>query len=359
MIKARLVDGAGTGRAATVKKRNGHAGLVVLTDPLRELGARLNPFANPDNGTNLAVSVSFGGTPEEIYDGNDNTYWTGSAISGTDWSDSTVQANSGAASLRFNSGSVGDTFQFDKGSNLATSGYTAITFAIRVNRRWASDPAESVELYGWDTGTASEVGTRVKIENYFTPNSFDVWQQVAIPLSDMGLTAQALDAFRLELVGVVNTAPDFFIDDLQLEETGAGIRYTSSAVPGTIFFAREIRLTLVDALPATVNNGTAPGLSYNQILALPALSFGLAIRQYKDEKVTFVATFNQLSDFLFAGFNIENVVSDGTNTLLVLSATFANEQRMEARDRFEIEVLDDLSGLLEFRATLRGAEETI
>jgi len=296
--------------------------------------------------------AAFTGTPEEIYDGNDNVYWTGTAISGTLWSDSTNRANSGTKSLRFNSGSLNDTFQFDKGSNLTVSGFSAVTFAVNVNRRWSSNPNESVELYGWDTTLNAIVGNRVKIENYFQQNgNFDVWQNAAIPLTDMGLTGGTIDSFRLELVGIQGpTSPDFFIDDLQVEQAGEGIRFKAEPRGNTRFHVEEMALVLADAATG--------GLSYDKILALTALPRGITIRRYEDGVVKFAATVRQLSDLLLLGFKAE-VHDDGVNTVLTLTTTFPQGILLSARDWLEVEVNDDLTGLLEFRATLRGAEEQV
>jgi len=361
-IEVQLKDGEGQGHVASVLQKNGWKGLAVFTEPLRQKATKLISFSSPSQGANMAVDATFTGAPIPIYDGNDNTYWTGTAIIGTVWSDSTNRAYSGAASLRYNRGAVGDTFQFDKGSAQDLTGYSAVTFAINVNRGWSSNPVESVELYGWDTGGGTQVGTRVKIENYFTQNSFDVWQLVSIPLADLGVATATLDAFRLEVVGVVGaTTPDFFIDDLQVELTGGGVeyRYVVEPTDGTNYFAREIRFTLADNVASTVANGTVPGLAYNTLLGLPALSIGIILRVYEDEKVVFSSTFKQLSDFFLAGFDLGPVVSDGTNTSVTLSTVFADDIVLRRLGRMEIEINDDLTGLLECRAVLRGSEETL
>ena len=354
-IEVQLKDGEGQGHVASVLQKNGWKGLAVFTEPLRTKVAKLKPFTNVDNGNNMAVAVAFGGTPVNVYDGGDNAYWTGSNISGTAFADSTFVAHTGSQSLRCNAGSTGDTFQFDQGSNLTVANYEVVTFQVYVNRRWTT--GEHILFYGWDTGLGAQVGTQINIEDYFDETSYGAWQSVKIPLADLGLTGGTIDAFRMEIGTTISTAPDFSVDILAVQETGAGVRYQVRPADGTNYFAKEIRITLADNVASTVTNGTVPGLAYDAFLGA-SLTNGLIVRHYVDGKVNFIATFHKLSDFMAAGFEIQPI-SDGTNTCIALSAVFAEEIPLHRLDYFELEVNDDLSVLLEMRAFLRGSEETL
>jgi len=355
-IEVQLKDGEGQGHVASVLQKNGWKGLAVFTEPLRTKVSKLKAFTNLDNGSNMAVAVTFGGTPENVYDGNDNTYWTGSNIAGTAFADSTTQAHTGSNSLRCNAGSTGDTFQMDKGSNLTVSAYEVVSFQIYVNRRWTV--GEVILFYGWDTGLGALVGTQVDLANYCDETSYGVWQAVTIPLADLGLAGGTIDAFRIEIGTTISTAPDFFIDVLQVQESGAGVRYRVDPTGGTNYFAKELRITLADNVASTVASGTVPGLAYDAFLGA-ALTKGLIFRRYVDGVAVTTVPFHKLSDFLAAGFEVSTAVSDGTNTCIVLSAKFAEEIPMRALDYMELEVNDDLSVLLEMRAFLRGSEETL
>ena len=86
------------------------------------------------------------------------------------------------------------------------------------------------------------------------------------------------------------------------------------------------------------------------------LANGITFRVTVDNEVFFSATFRDLGDLMIAAFNIEGSGCDGTNTFLKLTARLSEfvTLRSERRDKFEIIIADDLSGLLRFRANLRG-----
>ena len=103
-----------------------------------------------------------------------------------------------------------------------------------------------------------------------------------------------------------------------------------------------------------------PGLAYNQLLGISALSNGITLQQIQNGKVNFSITLRQLSDFFDTGLDIINLVSDGTNTMLTLGILLSDAIILEGplEDNFlSLTVNDDLSGLLLFTAATRGAVE--
>ena len=117
---------------------------------------------------------------------------------------------------------------------------------------------------------------------------------------------------------------------------------------------------IVDALSTTLADGTMPNLSYDKILNLNQLTNGITIRRFRQNEVQFSLNARKLTDFLFAAFEINDLFSDNTNTCLKLRAKLDWWAPLDfrTRDKLEIVIADDLSGLLEMRAVIRGRERT-
>lgn len=113
-IPSKIVDGK-TEIAAKVSDIAGVNGLVVYSVPYRQETSRFIPAVNDENGINMAVDGSFGGTPDGVHDGTDNVQWTATVDSGTKWTvDSTDQANTGTKSIKLDNGSIGDFLRFTR-----------------------------------------------------------------------------------------------------------------------------------------------------------------------------------------------------------------------------------------------------
>lgn len=347
-----------TGRAAQVHERDGVQGSISYTTPLivRE---PLNISAlNPINGREMAIDGSFGGTPVGIHDGLDSVLWTGSQIAGVGVTfNSTDRFNSGAQSVKVEASNVDDIWQFDRGSDLDLSGYVALTLFINVDLGWTE--GDSFEIYGWDTGTATQVGTPVLLEDYFDPFTFDVWHKLSIPLSDMNLSTSTIDAIRMEMVGKHGQAPTFYIDDLQVEETTAGAKYDIIPPDGGKFLVHKFRFTLIGAFAGTVLNGTMPGLSYNQFLGVASLDSGILFTWERAGKPVGQASISNLGDAVKAGASIINHMSDGTNTSITILREFIEPIVLSSRsnDKICISINDDLSGLISLTAVGTGVIE--
>lgn len=353
MIDVRIDDGAGNGYQAGVHKSNGDFGLKTFTEPLYKWINDNRFFSNEEYGIALNQDVGPGGTPLGIHNGTDNAYWTGSNVTGSSVTfNSTARPRQGTQSVYVNGPNVNDVWQFAKGSDQSLANYVSVTMWINVDRRWAGNGAENVAFYGWDTGTSSQVGDSVNLEDYFVQNNNDVWQQLTIPLSDMNLVGQTIDAFRMEYTVAINTSPEFFIDDFQLEETGAPIVFTVEPTGTEIYQMEGIDFTFVDAYDARLADNSAPNLAYDQILGLPKLTSGIVLSRIIDEEVVFSATVTCLWEFLRISGEIRSIVSDGVNTILTIRIKFTEpiELRSEDLDRITIQVSDDLSGLTEFTA---------
>ncbi len=347
-----------TAKAAQVYERGGIQGNIAYTTPLITREPLNIPATNPIRGREMAIDGSFGGTLVGIHDGLDSVLWTGSQITGVSVTfNSTDRFNSGAQSVKVEASNVDDIWQYDKGSDLIVSNYVALTLFINVDVGWTV--GDSIAIYGWDTGTATQIGNAVLLEDYFDPFTFDVWDKLSIPLSDLGLIAGTVDAFRMEMVGKHGQAPTFYIDDFQVEETTAGAKYDIAAPADKKFLVHKFRYTLIDAFAGTVASGTMPGLSYDQLLGVASLDSGILFTWERAGVPVGQASISSLGDAVKAGASIINHMSDGTNTSITILREFIEPIILSSRsnDKICISINDDLSGLISLTASATGVTE--
>lgn len=349
-----LADGGVSNCKAQLHDRDNECGLVVYTKPRHQPIPQLLPFLNSEYGNALNQDASAGGTPINVHDGIDNVYWTGSSIVGTNVTfNSTNRAYSGTNSVRANSPSLGDIWEFDKGSSQDLTSYTTLTFQINVNRRWTS--GDSISVYGYSSG---QVGTKVLLEDYFEETTYDVWQSVIIPLEDMSLALATIDAFRFEVEALDGQSPDFFVDEIQIQETGEPIEFRTSHRPDRRYIANNLVITLVDNVAGTLADaGGMTPISYNKFLGVTAAN-GITLRSVYDGVVDFSGTINGVIDFMAVGFEISNRGTDGTNTFITLTTEFKDPIILEGDpidNYISMTINDDLSGLVRFTAALRGS----
>ena len=349
-ITANITD-SGTKLKAQVVQNDTHKSLVVATEPLKTYINALRFFVNDDYGVDMNQNSAAGGTPEKVHNGIDDVLWTGtSIIDDTDF-DSGNRAHTGLASISFESWSnTGDLCQIAKGSNLDLSDYVSLTMWVNINNNWGD--SDSVSVYGWDTATGLIVGVQVFLENYMDYSVYDVWHKLTIPLSDMGLTGATIDSIRFRYANSFATDANFFIDDIQFEETGTPIKFCLKPDKGTWLHVNSFQILLADAYAGTVSDGTMPGIPYNSLLGVAKLATGITYRRVTNGEVLSSANIQQFLDFMaFSNAQITCSGSDGTNTWVTVNIQFTEPVILKAEDADEMSltVNDDLSGLLVLR----------
>jgi len=138
------------------------------------------------------------GVPEFIHNGTDTVYWTGSEPVGTKFKfNDGNRSFDGTKSVKQDNSSVGDIGQFtNPGGALDLTTYDDLYMQVNIDKDWDT---ESIEIYGYDTNLAAQVGAKVTLESYLNTSLEDVWQEVVIPLADLGLMlATTVDALRIE-----------------------------------------------------------------------------------------------------------------------------------------------------------------
>ena len=353
-IQSKIVND--NGDAADVRRGdfNGRPrGIIAFSEPIYNWKQRSLLFVDSEGSRDIAVDGSTGGTPEGVHDGTDATEWTAVATVGTWDFASTAQANTGTKSIEALNMSDGDIATISKGSDLDFGGFVSLTGFVYITR--FNDTQQEMLLYFCDD--LITVGNSVNIMNYVDASTLNTWQKFTIPKEDMGIANINVDALKVEFVVNAGSAPRLYLDDIQIEETG-GAKFIASPPPGMVFQFNAIEFVIVNDIASTVADGTSPGLSYDKFIGLTSLTSGISLQRF-DKKVPQVSVIMQnLFDILSSTFDIKNVTSDGTNTMVKLRVDLPLFVTMDAleNDRIELTVNDDLSSLLEFRAIAIGQE---
>lgn len=286
-----------------------------------------------------------------------NPIWVGTAVQGT-WN----FADSGKITLT--SANDGDEASFDNDTNQLwnMANHTALTGKVDLD---VFNNTNHTIVIQFDLA-GTPVGNSVEMNNYFDVGFFTE-QAFAIPKADFGLTTQNINGMTIVLNRSGGAKPTFKLDDLQWEETSSAEIYKSVTPQGTTFHVNEILVAMADAFTGIVTvagateNHSMPGLSYDKLLGVSALSNGILLHRVQNGKTLFSATLRQLSDFLAVGMEFSHIpISDGTNTFITLRIRFADQIVIDggADDNYmAFTVQDDLSGLLKLTAVARGSLE--
>ena len=282
--------------------------------------------------------------------------WVGTAVAGTwNFADS--------AKITLTGGVNNDEANFDVVASEVYdfSNFTALSGKIDLDTydAAANDILVSFELAG------VLVGNTVSLNGVI--NAFEFAEQGwVIPKSSFGISTQTVDRLVFLLSRTGGPKPSFKLDDLELRQGATPTVFKATTPKGTRFHITEIRIGLADnisgitTVAGNTETATVPNLAYDDFMGITTpLTNGIVFQRVKDGKVAFSATFNQLGDFLSAGSNLINHISDGTNTFITLLVEFPEPIILDgsSSDFLSFTIQDDLSGLLQFTAAARGALE--
>jgi hypothetical protein len=361
-IDIRIIDAdIGPGEAAHVHNpKEGPPGLAVYTEERRDGNNNVIKFLQNDcYGINLNQNVTFGGSPDFIHGGGDCPCvdWTASAISGTWDFASCAQANGGTGSIDGTATVNNDEALFTSPCPVDISGYTALTGAVFITA-WSTSGTKELELRLRLAGAC--VGCVVPLSNYINEGEFCTWQTFVIPKADLGVCAQCIDELVVRNVDIgAGQAIDFYLDCLQLEQTGSPAIFSLPLENGKMYQVDRFTIFMADNIPATVTNGTTLGLAYNKLMGLCALANGITIVNKSNGFTSFSGRVSQLGDLIqLAPVSISASGSDGTNTWIKIDVTFTKPYKYFAKkdDSLTFTVNDNLSGLLAFRVSAVGQE---
>lgn len=328
--------------------------LYVETKDHYEWEQRMIFFTNPTYGDDLTINAAISGSnpPEFVHNGNDDTYWTGSIIESFffdfDFS-STDQNNTegGSQSIDFTDSEDEDIAQFarpagdlDLTDYVSFSGYVYIT-------SWPQTGTKQINFYGWDTNTGTQVGSQVNIGDYVSTTTLNTWQRFIIPLSDMNLVGDTINALRFQMIDVgAGAAPEGYLDDLQFDanqDTEGPQAYTLDALAGKIVEVTSVSYSLVVPHVSTLADATLPNLSYDQIGDL-ILTNGILYRRIQDGETKSSWLIRDMKDFIRRPNSvITNLFGDGTYTTINVRWDFIEGHVLKygPRDRLQINISDN------------------
>lgn len=364
-IKTQITDPTTSIQAGVVDGDEENA-LVVATRPLKTFATKTVFFTNPTYGREMAQDGAFGAGALLIHDGTDTVAWTMSEPVGTKWvADSTDRFFADAKSLKDDNSNIGDIVQVinnvGPGNDIDMTGnYVATTFWINVDVDWLA--GDSILLYAHLNGVL--VGNTVNIQDYFDFDDFDIWHFVNIPLADLGIESSSIDAFRIEIASRAGAkSPKFYIDEWYLQASGTPIAFTVEPDLGTWFHVKNFQAVFVDAYNADNADSTMPHLSYNKFLGMTGTA-GYIFKLFQEGKTdpAIEARVTNLMDAMSFSFTeINTVVSDGTNTMMVLTSTLTEETKFilksEDADKMTVTLEDKFDDLLFFRISVTGFVE--
>jgi len=330
----------------------GEPGITVYTKERLKRPFTPGPLLNSEFGISMNQNGEFGGTPDVVHNGIDSVEWTGSEPVGTKVTFNSIdRAFAGTRSVKIDNPQASDIWQFAKGSNLTIANYTAITLKVNIDKDW--DSGDSVSIYGYDTGGAIQVGTKVFIEDYVDTTSFDVWQSITIPFTDMGLSG-TIDAFRMEQEARSGKAAKWYMDSFQVEETGEPICFIFDPNGDQIFHITRIGVF------AAVNGVSEAALqAYDKFYSLPSLANGVGVTLQSNGSVVLSNSERNLFAQIVQPQITVNTGGDGTNRWIKVFNDIEFDLDGRKKDFLEYRVQDDLSGLAQFSVWIFGWGESV
>jgi hypothetical protein len=360
-LETKIIDGEGSKkRVGSKTTKEFGTGLKVYTFEGNPLGFQSATFTNDTYGAALNQDASVGGTPDQVHNGIDSVLWTAAATVGSWAFNETAQAHTGTKSIDATGTVNNDLATISKGSSMTIANYQALTGWIYITS-WSTSGTKDVQIEGYNSATVSVEGTTINLSSYIDTTLFNTWQKFTIPFVDFAFTSSTLDAIRIRTIDVgAGAPPNYYLDDIQFEETGGPIIFTVGPQPGEKWRITNLSYILADAYAGTVTNGTMPSIPYTGFLGVSSLTNGTTIRRIQFGETQFSNTTTDFIDYISTAAPKKVISgSDGTNTWVRLEATFENPIIFDGgkSDRYELIINDDLSGLLYYKAVIAYCEE--
>jgi len=327
------------------------SGPVVYTNEFLEFEPIAFPFLNPQFGFDMNQNVSFGGTPELIHDGGDNTGWTAVVNAGAWNFTDTTNPDSGAACFSITAANNNDQASFSDVTETDMSGRTAVTGRIRLETYLQANNSIFLQL----RNNGADIGDPVNLNFFINAGSLNAYQSFVIAKSNFNLPSDIVDEITVTSTRTGGSKPTFRVDLFQIEETGSPATFTVSA-PFSVFHIDRVVISIADNISSTVIGGTMLGLSYDKFMGLSALLNGVGFQCTINGDVLIGFIFSTIGQFITLSPTIRNTMSDGTNTFITIEINFTRPFviRSTFSDSLAFIINDDLSGLLQFNALAVG-----
>ena len=362
MLKTRITGPYNKKSVEVDSIENEKNALIVATRPLKTFNFVNKFFTNETYGSNMNVNAAVGGTPDKVHNGIDDALWTGSIV-GTAGSfdfESTTFYHAGSKSVDAINSVNNDIAQFAKGSSLTLASYVSLTGWIYLTS-WSTLGTKAINIFGWNTGTGIVASSEINIGNYIDITLLGAWQKFNISLTDFNFTQTTIDALRVRTVDIgPGSPPDYYLDDIQFEETGSPIAFTIKPDRGTWLYVQSMKMLFADAYAGTLADATMPNLSYNKILG-ETLTNGINYQYIQNETILDSRIMKSVADILqYTDTKITENISDGTNSMLTIQCNFQQPILLKREDEEILKFLisEDLSGLLSMKISIAGYSET-
>lgn len=346
------------GQAAAIKRgkvTGDQLGLVVYSSPQNHWTTTSVPFLSSVGSPLLNVDGSASGATDGIHDGTDSALWTATALSGTWDFASTTQFNSGAMSVDATATVDGDQAQFERSSSLDSSDFAVLTGFIYLEKFNAG--RNSIPINFLLAGVP--VGVSVNLGDFINTVTLNSWQSFIVPLCDFVVTGD-IDQMVVETATTSGTTPEYFLDDLDLR-AGGGEVFTAQVPKDRTFRLKKIEVTFRDDIDlfASVGaneNATAWSINPGGIMGLAELTNGLAVRSVVNGVTGQSAVIRNMAEMLYTVFSVADVFAQGTDAIVKLESGVETTIFFDGAqdDRVELVISDDMTGLTDFRAILRG-----
>lgn len=317
-------------------------------------------FVNETFGSQLAAAGDVSGTPEKIHNGTDNVLWTGTALSGMWVFDSTTQAKTGTKSVDATGALKNRVAQFERSSSFDVVSHISVTGWIWITK-WdfvsvGQPPIDEVllqfRLAGVNVGVSLNISAFIRVELHGT------WQKFSIPLADFALATTVVD----QLTFTQQETPKYFLDDIQIEESGGPLIYQMLTLPNALHRISEFNVFMAGPADTTLLNASMPNVVWNEFCGKSELETGVVLRE-RLPSGDFVNQGVLRSHADWMALPNLKYTTGGNDTSLWLSYdyTFLTTPVIDTKQNEALQVVisDDLSSLHTFRITMRGTFEFV
>jgi len=320
-----------------------------------------------DTGQNFLTTVGVGmvvrNTTDTTYAvvtavvDNDNLTLDASIMADTDtFTVGAVWVGTGATSFNFasgakvvcTSGNNNDTATFDNDGISDMQHFGVLTGKIDLDTYNVVNHDLEISL----TLAAVLVGNTVNINDYIDTTDL-AEQSFSIPLTDMGVTTQDVDALKVVVLRSGGSKPTFKLDDLQLGDAAGTATWFAGPMQGEKFLAKRLRFVLADNITE---------IEYDKFMGLAALANGVNLLVVSNGENLFQGTIKDMGGFFLVGIDEKKSSIGATNSWLVLETEITSPVFLDSStgslagldDGFYLTISDDLSTLLRFQGSILG-----
>lgn len=277
----------------------------------------------------------------------DITTLTTDAVGG----DMTVTAQSIDGILATNTNSA----LFEDGTSTNMSNFSAISGSIFITAWTQPQAGKDLELQARLNGV--DVGSSVMLSDFVDVSILNQWQDFAINKSDFDLNGDTIDEFTLTTIDTApGQPPDFFLDLLQIEASGAPTIFSLAIPDGFTYNMKKIVFSMRDDSGVTIVNGV-PVINPTQFVFQSRLAVGVISRATIDKQTIEINVVRCNQDFTVASGVFKNKMTDNSSSgAFTIEFDFGSGVKfVQSRgDGTDIVTNDDLTGLAFFKVIATG-----